>query len=365
MNRDVEVTTETINTLTNWAREELSRRNWGAPESFDLSPLTGDAGFRRYFRVPSEPALLAVFAPPAAEKNEAFCILAEHFIAQGIHAPSVLAVDYEQGFLLLEDFGDVLFQSELTDDSVDMLYGEALLTLLRLQQCSSSEVVIETAAKPPQSFVLPEYSVALLKEEMDLFGQWFVPKLLGYDISGAEQSMLKDTFSVLLNNAIEQPQVWVHRDFHSRNLIYREGQAPGVIDFQDAVHGPITYDLVSLLRDCYVRWDAGRVERWALAYGNMAEDVGLVDSVCQKQWLQWFDLMGLQRHIKVLGIFSRLYLRDGKSGYLNDLPLVIRYVLEVAEKYPELTPFVDWFKSVLLPLCEKQDWYSDYRLAGE
>ena len=361
MNREIEVTAKTINLLADWAESELKSRDWKVSAPFELSSLTGDAGFRRYFRVPSEPSLLAVFAHPAAEKNETFTVLAEHFIDQGIHAPSVLAVDYDQGFLLLEDFGDTLFQSELTDESVDMLYGEALLTLLRLQQCKSSDVV----GSDSKRFMLPKYSADLLQEEMDLLGQWFAPKLLGYELTDADKNMLDDLGVLLRDSALEQPQVWVHRDFHSRNLIYREGQAPGVIDFQDAVHGPITYDLASLLRDCYVRWDPERVERWAMAYGAMAADVGLMDSVGRQQWLRWFDLMGLQRHIKVLGIFARLYLRDGKANYLQDLPLVIRYTLEVAKKYPELNAFVAWFETSLLPLCESQEWYSDYRLAGE
>ena len=361
MNREVEVTAKTINSLTHWAKSELKLRDWKVSAPFELSSLTADAGFRRYFRVPCEPSLLAVFAPPAAEKNETFTVLAEHFIAQGIHAPSVLAVDYEQGFLLLEDFGDTLFQNVLTNESVDVLYGEALLTLLRLQQCKSSEVI----GSDSKRFMLSQYSPDLLREEMDLLQEWFAPKLLGYELTDADKSMLNDVKVLLCDSALEQPQVWVHRDFHSRNLICREGQAPGVIDFQDAVHGPITYDLVSLLRDCYVRWQPARVESWALAYGAMAADVGLIESVHQQQWLRWFDLMGLQRHIKVLGVFARLYLRDGKANYLQDLPLVIRYVLEVAKKYPELNAFVVWFEASLLPLCESQEWYSDYRVAGE
>jgi len=355
------MTPATQQSLTQWAGQQLDQRQWQYQQPLSLSPLSGDAGFRRYFRLNTEPCLLAVFAPPTVEKNEAFVALAGHFVAQGIHAPEVVAVNYSEGFLLLEDFGDRLLSGELSDDSVDMLYGEALLTLMRLQQCPAEGIV----APDGQAYELPSYDSDLLRQEMSLLHEWFIPKLLGYLLSTKEQTLLEDVYGVLTASALEQPKVCVHRDYHSRNLIYREGQAPGVIDFQDAVHGPITYDLVSLLRDCYVRWPQDRVQRWALAYGTMVEDAGLVNEVSQQQWLRWFDLMGLQRHIKVLGIFARLHLRDGKDGYLNDLPLVLRYTLEVAEQYPEFTEFAAWFKEKLLPLCEKQAWYRDYCTAGD
>lgn len=355
------MTPATQQSLTQWAGQQLDQRQWQYQQPLTLSPLSGDAGFRRYFRLNSDPCLLAVFAPPTVEKNEAFVALAAHFVAQGIHAPEVVAVNYSEGFLLLEDFGDRLLCGELNDGSVDMLCGEALLTLMRLQQCPAQGIT----AADGQPFELPDYDGDLLRQEMSLLHEWFIPQLLGYSLSAEEQTMLEGVYDTLTVSALEQPAVCVHRDYHSRNLIYREGQAPGVIDFQDAVRGPITYDLVSLLRDCYVRWPRNRVQRWALAYGTMVEDAGLVHEVSQQQWLRWFDLMGLQRHIKVLGIFARLHLRDGKDGYLNDLPLVMRYTLEVAEQYPEFAEFVAWFKQKLLPLCEKQVWYRDFRTAGD
>ncbi|GAA5317079.1 MAG: phosphotransferase [Candidatus Pelagadaptatus aseana] len=357
MNDEVSLCGEVIEALASWVSQQLQQHQWQCPKKLVLDPLGGDAGFRCYFRLNVQPGLLAVYAPPAVEKNHAFVALARHFIGQGVHAPEVVAVDFERGFLLLEDFGDRPLQDELTSESVDMLYGEVLLSLLRLQQSPLPE--------PEPGFELPIYDAQLLRQEMQLFDQWFVPQLLDYELDSAERTMLNDFYDQLTQVALQQPQVCVHRDFHSRNLMYREGQAPGVIDFQDAVLGPVTYDLVSLLRDCYVRWPRARVEQWALAYGTMVEDVGLVDDLCQQQWLQWFDWMGLQRHIKVLGIFARLWLRDGKSGYLNDLPLVIRYTLEVADSYPELAGFADWFRRTLIPLCEQQPWYLDYQLAGE
>lgn len=361
MNSDVSLTDKVRDALASWVLQQLQQRQWQLPEmqgqKLELHPLSGDAGFRCYFRLDVEPGLLAVFAPPTVEKNRAFVALASHFIEQGVHAPEVLAVDFERGFMLLEDFGSRPLQGELNDESVDMLYGEVLLSLLRLQQSPLPQAA--------EGFELPVYDADLLRQEMQLLDQWFIPELLGYQLSNSEQGMLDKLYRVLIDEALQQPQVCVHRDFHSRNLMYREGQAPGVIDFQDAVKGPVTYDLVSLLRDCYVRWPRQRVEQWALAYGTMVEDVGLVENLCQQQWLRWFDWMGLQRHIKVLGIFARLWLRDGKAGYLQDLPLVIRYTLEVADSYSELSEFADWFRRTLLPLCEQQDWYCNYQVAGD
>lgn len=347
--------------LQQWVEQQLSAREWQQQAGESLVPLSGDAGFRCYFRVPSEPSLLAVFSPPETEDNATFITLARFLRDQGIHAPEIIAADLERGFMLLEDFGDRLLLGELTPESVDLLYGEAMMVLLRLQQCPVSDYAKGNRGKKP----LPEYDRHKLRQEMELLRDWFIPQLLSYELSDDEHALLDQTFALLESAALEQPQVLVHRDYHSRNLLVREGEAPGVIDFQDAVCGPLTYDLVSLLRDCYVRWPRERVEAWAMAYGNMAIEVGLLPLVKQQTFLRWFDLMGLQRHIKVLGIFARLWLRDGKSGYLSDLPLVMRYTLDVAEAYPELAAFRQWFIDTLLPLAEQQDWYSDYRQAGD
>src|SRR5690606_17755365 len=173
-----------------------------------------------------------------------------------------------------------------------------------------------------------------------------------------EEEMIAGVFEALVESALEQPSCFVHRDYHSRNLIHREFGPPGVIDFQDALWGPFTYDLVSLLRDCYVRWPKESVERWALTYASMAKDVGIAPAdMSAEQFMRWFDLMGAQRHIKVLGIFARLALRDNKYGYLPDLPLVIRYTLEVLGAYPQFHDFVEWFKQRILPLAQNQTWY--------
>lgn len=353
--------------LFSWAQAQLEAKHWAMPIDGDLSgvALTGDAGRRCYYRLPTEPPVLAVLAPPESEKNPQFVSIARYLREQGVHTPNVIAADFDRGFLLLEDFGDALYGQVLTDETVDLLYGEALMSLLRLQQCPVTTIADASSDSEQALMTLDNYDARRLGDEMRLFEEWFIPELLGYQLSDSERSMLSGLYTQLESEAMRQPQVWVHRDFHSRNLIYREGSAPGVIDFQDAVRGPITYDLVSLLRDCYVRWAPERIERWALGYGNMAVEVGLMAPVTQHRFLRWFDWMGLQRHLKVLGVFARLSLRDGKESYLQDLPLVIRYLLEVSDNYVEFDGFRAWFESVLLPLCEQQDWYSDYRCAGE
>lgn len=323
--------------------------------SVKLDSLGSDAGFRRYYRLAPESfavpslanplPLLAVDAPPETEDSELFVLMARYLRAHGIGAPAIIATDLSKGFLLVEDFGDRLLQNELNADTVNGLYGEALMTLLRLQQC----------ADIPE--LLPHYDQAMLRRELEIFSEWFVGKLLGYSLSDAERAMLGQVFSALETSALEQPQVLVHRDYHSRNLMLKETGSIGVIDFQGAVVGPLCYDLASLLRDCYIAWPADEVKRWALSYGNMAMEVGILPQVNEADYLGWFDWIGLQRHLKVLGIFARLHLRDAKSHYLADLPLVIRYTLEVANHYAEFKPFVQWFEQQLLPLIKQQAWY--------
>ncbi|MGQ9426245.1 aminoglycoside phosphotransferase family protein [Gilvimarinus sp. F26214L] len=318
-----------------------------------LKPLSGDAGARRYYRIEPDPERLAVYAPPETEDSKTFVALADYLRQQGIHAPKVHAADFERGFLLIDNLGERLYLGDLSAGSVDALYGEALMTLLRLQQ------------SPPSVAQIPPYSREKLLQELRLFPEWFMGHLLGYTPEPWEQEQMGKVFEALIDSALEQPACFVHRDYHSRNLIHRQFGPPGVIDFQDAVWGPFTYDLVSLLRDCYVRWPRESVERWALAYANMAQDVGIAPAdMTAQQFLGWFDLMGLQRHLKVLGIFARLALRDEKPGYLNDLPLVIRYVVEVLDAHPQFAAFSTWFKDRLIPLAAEHSWYTDYRTAG-
>lgn len=335
--------------LQGWVTSQLQEREDVAHSlPVELSPLAGDAGFRQYFRVNTQPKLLAVFAPRTDGVSECaryFTELSETLREQGVPTPQVLACDEEQNFLLIEDFGGQSYLDALNEETADVLYSQALMVLLRLQQV------------PPSKIVLPAYDRSLLRQEMSLFDHWFVEEMLGHKLSDSEHQLLDQSYTFLEQQALEQPQVLVHRDYHSRNLIYREGEAPGVIDFQDAVWGPLTYDVVSLLRDCYIRWTPEQVKRWSLTYANLAIELGLLPAVDEDRWQTWFDTMGLQRHIKVLGIFARLSLRDGKHQYLADLPLVWQYTLEVAQQYPETQAFAEWCRQTLLPLIKKQEWY--------
>lgn len=335
--------------LANW----LSHEYQIAVDQIQLKSIASDAGFRRYFRFASHTPLLAVDAPPETEDTRQFVALARYLREQGVRTPKILAVDEAQGFLLVEDFGDRLLFRELDAAHLDVGYSSALQTLLSLQQCQDSPRLI------------PRYDRALLRRELEIFTEWFVGQMLNYSLTTDDRALLDRTFTLLEDSALAQPQTLVHRDYHSRNLIVCNHGDLGVIDFQGALWGAVTYDLVSLLRDCYLRWPAAQVKSLALNYRTLAIQNAIIPSVDERQFLHWFDWMGLQRHIKVLGIFARLNLRDGKSGYLKDLPLVIRYTLEVANQYEELLPFAEWFIATLLPLAQQQPWYSDYARAGE
>ena len=302
--------------------------------------LMGDAGFRCYYRLNTEPSLIAVDSPPFKENNPAYVNIAMALQSEGLRTPIIHAVDFTHGFMLLEDFGVQLLHPLLNDQTVSQLYNRAETLLLELQQLPDNEQLY------------PRYDAQLLEDEMVLFNQWFVTDLLGIDLEAAEIAMLGSLYASLIESAEEQPQVWVHRDYHSRNLMVLENHELGIIDFQDALWGPITYDLVSLLKDCYVRWPAQQTRQRATAF---KEQLGL--EIDDQQFLRWFDLMGLQRHIKVMGIFARLALRDGKKGYLNDLPMVIEYSLEAARDYPEGQAFCDWFEHRITPLLGSQSWY--------
>lgn len=336
--------------LTLWVARELKC----APESIQLTSIASDAGFRRYFRFRSPSQWLAVDAPPQTEDTHQFVTLARYLSSHNVNTPKIFAAEESAGFLLVEDFGDELLHRQLSPTNAAARYQQTFSALLSLQAC------------PDEPALIPRYDLALLRRELEIFSEWFVGNLLGYNLSPTEIAMLDALFVDLENNALEQPQTLVHRDFHSRNLLVRADSTLGVIDFQGALWGGCTYDLVSLLRDCYIRWPAEQVNAWVLDYRQTAINAGLLDiNVTEQTYLRWFDAMGLQRHIKVLGIFARLNLRDHKPHYLKDLPLVIRYTLEVAQRYPDFKPFADWFIAQLLPLAQQQSWYSDYRQAGD
>jgi N-acetylmuramate 1-kinase len=308
--------------------------------------------------------LIAVDSPPEKENNPAYIAVALCLQRHGITTPKILAVDFARGFMLLEDFGHQLLHRELMAGliagensperhSADNYYQQAEALLQDIQ------------AVEPSARVFGHYDNNQLQVEMNLFADWFLGQLLGLELSAEERSLLDQLYSHLVVCATGQPQVVVHRDYHSRNLMLLEDGSLGVIDFQDAIVGPITYDLVSLLKDCYLRLPAEQVTERALGFKRCLEQRGTLNVVSDKQFLHWFDLVGLQRHIKVLGIFVRLSLRDGKHGYLRDLPLVIRYTLEAAERHEEGRAFYHWFVQRVEPLLTDQPWYRDWRSAGE
>ena len=317
--------------------------------SVQLRVIAGDASSRRYFRVQWDGAsYIVVEAPPATENNEAFVMVREILHVAGVKVPRVYALDYKCGYLLLEDLGDRTLLPELNDSTVDAYYTAALAVL---GEIASVDVTRQ---------LLAPYDSALLSEELEHFPAWFVEALLGYSLADEERQLIQRFNTALVDSALEQPRVLVHRDFHSRNLMLQPSNELAVIDFQDAVVGPVSYDLVSLLRDCYIRWPEERVQSWALAYLSQLQEKGRLLNVDDSQFLRWFDWMGLQRHIKVLGIFARLYLRDGKPGYLDDLPRVIAYVEDILQKYageqPVFAEFQAWFQERLSPLIARQNW---------
>jgi len=314
--------------LTDWVQSERPHAN--------LQVASADASFRRYFRVTEgSNSWIAMDAPPEKETLEPFIDITERLIQASVNAPKIYQQSLEQGFLLLGDLGDTPYLSALNDKQADALYGDAFKALLQIQTADTSN--------------LPVYDEALLQQEMNLMPEWFLSKHLGISLSNQEQSDLQSVFELLIKTALDQPQVFVHRDYHSRNLMVTTSKNPGVIDYQDAVLGPVCYDLVSLLRDCYIAWPVQQVRQWVTEYRVLAQQQGIIPEVDDKLFQQWFDWMGLQRHIKVLGIFARLNHRDGKAHYLNDLPLTLSYVMNVAANYPEMKPLVDIFQKYDIP----------------
>ena len=302
-------------------------------EKVDISPASADASFRRYFRVThSDGSMVAMDAPPEQEDVSPFIDMTHRLEAAGLSVPHIHASDLEQGFLLLDDLGNQDFLRGLNNSSVDSLYGDALTALLKIQSANTRD--------------LPFYDNKLLSSELGLFPDWYLSIHLGIELNHDQRELLARVFSVLIDNALEQPRVFVHRDYHSRNLMITAANNPGIIDYQDAVLGPITYDLVSLLRDCYISWPAERVKKWALHYRDQAVANGLMPATQDQQFLRWFDLMGLQRHLKAIGIFARLHHRDGKSGYLGDIPRTLNYVLEIASGYENTEALVGFLNEL-------------------
>lgn len=303
-----------------------------------IEPASSDASFRRYFRVRHEGGCHVVMdAPPDKETTLPFIHVAGLLQSAQVRVPCIFEQNVEQGFLLLEDFGSRSFLEGLQTNAADVLYQDALNSLFKMQ----SNVDIQRCQ-------LPIYDQALLTRELGIFYEWFLEKLLGVVLPITIKQNLDE---VLIGSALQQPQVCVHRDFHSRNLMLLDANSPGVIDFQDAVIGPISYDLVSLLRDCYIRWPEPQVKQWLESYYQRMVQAEMV-AIDVAQFKRWFDLMGLQRHLKAVGIFSRLHLRDNKSGYLADIPRTMGYITDVCQLYPELEAFTKFLQQQVLPVYQ-------------
>lgn len=315
-------------TLSDRATARLAfARHALADPALSLEPASADASFRSYWRALSAGVSQIVMdAPPEHEDIEPWLDIAGRLRRAGLNAPEVRALDREQGFILMSDLGNQPLLSALHEASVESLYGAALDALFALQTRGDTSG-------------LPDYDEARLVAEMELMPTWFLRRHLGFTPECEQWDIIESAFRALADNALVQPKVLVHRDFHSRNLMVCQ-PALGVIDFQDAVRGPITYDLASLLRDCYIAWPQERVYGWLEAYRQRLDEAGLI-AVDGARFRRWFDLMGVQRHIKVLGIFCRLNYRDGKPGYLADLPLVWRYVREVGSEYDAIRPLIE------------------------
>ena len=318
-----------------------------------ISVASADASFRRYFRVsrgdvdpaawaPKADTLIIMDAPPGKEDIAPYLKVTSLLEQAGAHVPHVHASDARRGFVVMEDLGNTQYLTLLkTGRGVDKLYGDALATLANIQV---------RGLRASQQ--LAPYDRAELERELNLMPEWFLGKHFSLELTPEERALLTVTNEILINEALIQPQVFVHKDFHSRNLMVLEKGGPGVIDFQDALRGPVGYDLVSLLKDCYISWSRERVERWVKGYRRVLGGLGANVGDSEYQFMRWFDFIGVQRHIKVLGIFCRLWYRDGKAGYLGDLPLVFEYVRDACRRYPELVEFERWLSWRVAPLLE-------------
>ncbi|WP_218814306.1 aminoglycoside phosphotransferase family protein [Rickettsiella endosymbiont of Dermanyssus gallinae] len=308
-----------LNTLKSWLETACSLRN------FELQPLVNEASFRQYFRVQMDNnSHIVMFAPPDKEDITAFISIAKNFTSQGIHAPNILNYHLEQGFILLSDLGNDLYFNLLNTETADDLYTRALAVIPQIQACEP-----KLANNQP----LGLFDEKFIRVELNLFPDWFLGNHLNLIMTPKLSASLEKIFQLLITSALKQPRVCVHRDYHSRNLLLIDKEKVGILDFQDAIYGPITYDAVSLLRDAYIDWPEAQVEKWTLNFHDMLMPK---HSFSSEEFIRWFDLIGIQRHLKVLGIFARLCYRDNKPQYLTSTSRLLRYLQQVCEKYPEL-----------------------------
>ncbi len=319
--------------LQNWIHKDLGL------EDYRLNPVSEDASFRRYYRLEYDGSTAIIMdAPPSHEDSRPFINIASRLRECGVNAPKIHKTDLDQGFLLLSDLGNVLYLDVLDSTNADSLYQNALTSLSKIQHGIDHDG-------------LPSYTETQLLNEMELFREWLIQKHLNIKLTDVQQQTINTVFSMLIDNALEQPKVFVHLDYHSRNLMYCKADNPGILDFQDAVIGPFTYDLVSLLKDCYIKWPRQQVNSWALEYFN----VNFHGAHDETRFTRWFDLMGVQRHLKASGIFARLYHRDGKAGYLAEIPRTLSYIVELEHDYPELTDLIKLIQAQILPFIKGTD----------
>jgi hypothetical protein len=337
--------------LSAWVASQLSI----GEGDVSLQLVSGDASPRNYYRInaPGGEGLVAVYSPES-ENNHGFLQVRELFEKNDVRVPELKAADEGQGFWIVEDLGDDLLFSGLSVDTVDDLYTKSLGLMAQIAS-------IDTATCD-----LPHYDEDLLREELDRCVEWFFEGLLGLEMDAIANAYWDGLASVLIENAIAQPQVVVHRDFHCRNVMRLADGDVATIDFQDAVIGPLTYDPVSLLKDCYIGWTRNRQIEHLDTYRQVLMADGVIGTTTNETLTLWYDLMGLQRHLKVLGQFSRLHLRDGRSEYLNDLPMTLTYVRDIMTRYGgvihEVGAFDVWVETTVMPAAQSQDWFQRMRL---
>jgi len=319
------ITLERSRSLNRWLASHA------ANPSFVLSPASVDASFRRYFRVryDDDSTHIVMDAPPQFEDCAAFVKIAQMMADCGLNVPQVIASDLDQGFLLLSDLGSKIYLSALDDSSADDLFDEATTALVRWQLASRNDT-------------LPLYDEQLLGKELNLFPEWYVAKHLGLSLNSKQREALQSMFDIIVRDNLSQPSTYVHRDFMPRNLMVCEPN-PGILDFQDAVYGPISYDVVSLFRDAFISWDEERVLDWVIRYWEKARKASLPVRSDFSEFYREFEWMGLQRHLKILGIFARIRYRDGKPAYLEDAPRFVKYIRAVGERYSALAPLMRLF----------------------
>ncbi len=313
--------------LAEWVAETLGHHD------FTLSPASSDASFRRYFRVAFENTTLIVMdAPPQQEDCAPYVKVAQLFLEAGVNVPKVFAKNLPQGFLLLSDLGPTTYLDALDTDNADDLYAAALDALIKIQTASRQNI-------------LADYDNGMLLREMELFPDWYIARSLQVKLSEAQRDLLTETFTMINRNVRAQGQVFVHKDYHSRNLMHTSPN-PGILDFQDAVFGAITYDLVSLFKDAYISWEEPRIKAWCARYWEKAKALHLPVAPAFDSFYRDLEWTGVQRHLKVLGIFARLYYRDGKAVYLKDMPRVMQYLRTVCMRYTELHGLLDFLDSM-------------------